>query len=100
MFPFTSKNSPGIVLPIPTRLFKSSTKIKEVELNSPELLYKTSPSFPGANTVIVEIEPEAVAVTALPLKSILDTLFAVPTNTLSSKILIPSTISAGVSANQ
>jgi hypothetical protein len=65
-------------------LFISSTKIKEVAPISPELLYKTFPSYPGANTVIVDIDPDAVAVIAAPTKSNLETLFAVPTRLPSS----------------
>jgi hypothetical protein len=44
--------------------------------------------------------PDAVAVIAAPIKSNLETLFAVPTNTLSLNTEIPFTRVAGESCNQ
>ena len=51
-------------------------------------------------TVIVDLVPLAVAVTAAPTKFNLDTVFAVPTNVPSSNIVIPFTNVAGVSSCQ
>ena len=51
-------------------------------------------------TVIVEIVPLAVAETAEPTKSNLDTVFAVPTKVPSSNTDIPLTNVAGVSSCQ